>query len=150
MKPSTVLLCLVPTIAFAVDTEHVPPAVDPILPLPNTTPPVPLPEVQIPSTREDEFSSLLEPRHMVRMARPAPVKQTDGTITVAPEDTVPTTILDQWPELSQGRIGLRRLDTSPGGTKALRARSEGTLGQTPWIGMAIGLTCTGLTAVMLG
>ncbi|KAJ5811595.1 hypothetical protein N7474_007896 [Penicillium riverlandense] len=32
----------------------------------------------------------------------------------------------------------------------LQARSEGTLGQTPWIGMAIGLTFTALAAVMLG
>lgn len=32
----------------------------------------------------------------------------------------------------------------------LRVRSEGSLGQAPWIGMAIGLTCTALTAVMLG
>ncbi|KAJ5200508.1 hypothetical protein N7491_008686 [Penicillium cf. griseofulvum] len=32
----------------------------------------------------------------------------------------------------------------------LEARSEGSLGQTPWIGMAIGLTCTALAAVMLG
>ena len=32
----------------------------------------------------------------------------------------------------------------------LQARSEGTLGQTPWIGMAIGLTVTALTAAMLG
>ena len=32
----------------------------------------------------------------------------------------------------------------------LQVRSEGTLGQTPWIGMAIGLTCTALAAVMLG
>ncbi|KAF3384420.1 hypothetical protein F1880_002896 [Penicillium rolfsii] len=32
----------------------------------------------------------------------------------------------------------------------LLARSEGSLGQTPWIGMAIGLTCTALAAVMLG
>ncbi|KAJ5123300.1 hypothetical protein N7448_009397 [Penicillium atrosanguineum] len=32
----------------------------------------------------------------------------------------------------------------------LQARSEGSLGQTPWIGMAIGLTCTAAAAVMLG
>lgn len=32
----------------------------------------------------------------------------------------------------------------------LRVRSEGSLGQTPWIGMAIGLTCTAFAAVMLG
>lgn len=37
-----------------------------------------------------------------------------------------------------------------GARHVLQARSEGTLGQAPWIGMAIGLTCTALAAVMLG
>lgn len=37
-----------------------------------------------------------------------------------------------------------------GARHVLQARSEGSLGQTPWIGMAIGLTCTALAAVMLG
>lgn len=40
-----------------------------------------------------------------------------------------------------GQLGTRNV---------LQARSEGSLGQTPWIGMAIGLTCTALAAVMLG
>lgn len=43
--------------------------------------------------------------------------------------------------------GSRRSTTK---TKSLQARSEGTLGQSPWIGMAIGLTCTALAAVTLG
>lgn len=37
-----------------------------------------------------------------------------------------------------------------GARYVLQARSEGSLGQTPWIGCAIGLTCTALAAVMLG
>jgi hypothetical protein len=40
--------------------------------------------------------------------------------------------------------------TQHSGQNVLQARSEGSLGQTPWIGMAIGLTCTALAAVMLG
>lgn len=32
----------------------------------------------------------------------------------------------------------------------LKARSEGALGQAPWYGMAFGLACTTLAAVMLG
>ncbi|KAJ5648124.1 hypothetical protein N7490_004496 [Penicillium lividum] len=44
-------------------------------------------------------------------------------------------------EESMGKLGARHV---------LQARSEGSLGQTPWIGMAIGLTCTALAAVMLG
>ena len=35
-------------------------------------------------------------------------------------------------------------------TGVLNARSQGSLGQAPWIGMGLGLTCTALTAVMLG
>ncbi|KAJ6096057.1 hypothetical protein N7486_006803 [Penicillium sp. IBT 16267x] len=45
------------------------------------------------------------------------------------------------PETQMGKLGARHV---------LEARSEGSLGQTPWIGMAIGLTCTALAAVMLG
>ncbi|KAJ5947294.1 hypothetical protein N7466_000309 [Penicillium verhagenii] len=45
------------------------------------------------------------------------------------------------PDLMVGKLGARHV---------LQARSEGSLGQTPWIGMAIGLTCTALAAVMLG
>lgn len=37
-----------------------------------------------------------------------------------------------------------------GARHVLQARSDGSLGQTPWIGCAIGLTCTALAAVMLG
>ncbi|KAJ5525188.1 hypothetical protein N7494_011838 [Penicillium frequentans] len=45
------------------------------------------------------------------------------------------------PESMVGKLSARQV---------LQARSEGSLGQTPWIGMAIGLTCTALAAVMLG
>lgn len=45
---------------------------------------------------------------------------------------------------------IRRKDRRSQGAESLQVRSEGTLGQTPWIGMAIGLTCTALAAVMLG
>ncbi|KAJ5611755.1 hypothetical protein N7528_008860 [Penicillium herquei] len=48
------------------------------------------------------------------------------------------------PELEDSTTG--QLNTR----NILQARSEGSLGQTPWIGMAIGLTCTALAAVMLG
>lgn len=44
-------------------------------------------------------------------------------------------------EATRSKLGARHV---------LQARSEGTLGQAPWIGMAIGLTCTALAAVMLG
>lgn len=35
-------------------------------------------------------------------------------------------------------------------TPRLKARNEGSLGRAPWYGMAFGLTCTTLAAVMLG
>ena len=60
------------------------------------------------------------------------------------------------PELSprEQLLALADSEVSPAGQlgtrNVLQARSEGSLGQTPWIGMAIGLTCTALAAVMLG
>ena len=64
----------------------------------------------------------------------------------------PQPVLDQFGELSMEKIGLKALSRSKPRetTHSLHVRSEGTLGQTPWIGMAIGLTCTALAAVMLG
>lgn len=63
-----------------------------------------------------------------------------------PDAVIETSLPDELSVLST------RLKTrgSRGATKTLQVRSEGTLGQTPWIGMAIGLTCTALAAVMLG
>lgn len=143
MKTSHLLLPLVPTLglAHAVDTEQIPPAVAPSPSVPNTTPPAPLPEVQVPSPREHGYAVPLE----ARQVHPAAVQPADVTVTVAAEDPLPTTL-----EPSRGNLGLRALAAQPGVTKSLRARSEGTLGQAPWIGMAIGLTCTALAAVMLG
>ncbi|KAH8696677.1 hypothetical protein BGW36DRAFT_360494 [Talaromyces proteolyticus] len=50
--------------------------------------------------------------------------------------------------------GLEPLKDKIGATLTIRsrlkARSEGALGKTPWIGMAMGLMCTTLAAVVLG
>lgn len=147
MKTSPLLFSLLPTLGLAVETgQQIPPAVAPSPSVPNTTPPAPLPEVQIPSPREHGFAVPFEAGQLHQ----APIEPADVTVTVAAEEPRPTTALGQWPDPSRGNIGLRALVTSPGVTKSLRARSEGTLGQTPWIGMAIGLTCTALAAVMLG
>ncbi|KAF9892523.1 hypothetical protein FE257_001632 [Aspergillus nanangensis] len=127
MKSASLFLCLVPTIAIAIDTQQVPPAVaPPTESLSNIIPSIPLDPAR---------------HQLVQVANPAPVQ---------PENPVATYVPDQWPAPSPGSIGLGDLSASPGSTKSLRARSEGTLGQTPWIGMAIGLTCTALAAVMLG
>lgn len=147
MKSSLLLLSLVPTLGLAAEVNNqIPPAVAPSPSVPNTTPPAPLPEVQIASPQEHRFAIPFEARQL----HPAAVEPADVTVTVAAEDPLPTTVPAQWPEPARGNIGLRALVASPGMTKSLRARSEGTLGQTPWIGMAIGLTCTALAAVMLG
>jgi len=54
-----------------------------------------------------------------------------------------------------GLTGLEVLKEKIGATWTIpsrmkMARSEGTLGQAPWYGMALGLMCTTLAAVMLG
>ncbi|PYH91694.1 hypothetical protein BO71DRAFT_421353 [Aspergillus ellipticus CBS 707.79] len=136
MKPSTVLLCLVPTIVLAAEA---PPAVSPTLSLPNAIPPAPSPQIPTPSNTEDDSTLHLEIRQVQAEAEAVTDAATDAT-----------RVMDQWPEPASGTIGLGTLTSTPGKTKPLRARSEGTLGQTPWIGMAIGLTCTALAAVMLG
>ncbi|KAL1987011.1 hypothetical protein VTN96DRAFT_5167 [Rasamsonia emersonii] len=83
----------------------------------------------------------------------------DGEVVTAPVTYVQTfaKVPDQWPSPSSGSIGLGTLSGKIGVTstitveaRSLKARSEGTLGQTPWIGMAVGLTCTALAAIMLG
>ncbi|GKZ39912.1 hypothetical protein AbraIFM66950_001591, partial [Aspergillus brasiliensis] len=122
MKASTILLCLAPTIALAVEADlQNPPAVSPTPSLPNANPPAPLPEIPTPSNTENT-------------ARLWDVR----TLQEIEDKTDATRVQDQLPEPASGRIGLAA--SSTGETKALRARSEGTLGQTPWIGMAIGLT----------
>ncbi|GES60089.1 hypothetical protein ATEIFO6365_0002042100 [Aspergillus terreus] len=137
---SALLLCLAPTIALAVPAEQVPAAVAPSPSVPNITPPIPLPAVA-----DDESHALpVDVRQMVPVLNPA---NAAGSVA---EDPVATPVPDQWPAPLRGSIGLGSLRASTGMTKSLRARSEGTLGQTPWIGMAIGLTCTALAAVMLG
>lgn len=114
MRPSTVLLCLAPTVALA--TQQ-PSAVQPSPSVPNVTPPVPLPELQ-----QHQFQYQQSPESV----------QEAGVDAAAPQ---PTDAFDLGKATS---------------TKSMQARSEGTLGQSPWIGMAIGLTCTAFAAVMLG
>ncbi|KAL4893448.1 hypothetical protein BDV59DRAFT_201644 [Aspergillus ambiguus] len=144
MKAS-LLLCIAPTIALAVPAEQLPAAVAPSPSVPNITPPIPLPAVADDNDEPAFFP--LDARQIVQVPNPASL---DGPDSVAESDPVATPVPDQWPAPLRGSIGLGSLRASTGMTKSLRARSEGTLGQTPWIGMAIGLTCTTLAAVMLG
>ncbi|KAF7587293.1 hypothetical protein BBP40_007424 [Aspergillus hancockii] len=146
MKTSNLFLCLVPAIALAAESDQGAPSVAPSPSLPDITPSVPLPNIQTPPSGDGESQRQLEARQMVQVANAAAAKPAAATT----DDVLATKVMDQWPEPSSGSIGLGTLTVSPGVTKSLRARSEGTLGQTPWIGMAIGLTCTALAAVMLG
>ncbi|PLN77061.1 hypothetical protein BDW42DRAFT_177612 [Aspergillus taichungensis] len=132
MKSSSILLCLAPTIAIA--AEHTPPAI------PHSTPSTSL-NTHPSNSDADEP---LEPRQLLHLAN------NNAPLALVEEDPATTTVPDAWPAPAKGHIGLGTLTPSPGATNSLRARSEGTLGQTPWIGMAIGLTCTALAAVMLG
>ncbi|KAJ0418965.1 hypothetical protein BJY00DRAFT_314423 [Aspergillus carlsbadensis] len=127
MKPSTILLCLAPTIAI-VQAERLQgfthsPSVS------NTSPTVSVPDVQ--TIPEDSAQILPEADQLLRLQ-------------VADTQTKPDTI--PIPLLSRNTRSRRTRRA----TAELTKRSEGTLGQTPWIGMAIGLTCTTLAAVMLG
>ncbi|KAL5048194.1 hypothetical protein BDW71DRAFT_205732 [Aspergillus fruticulosus] len=128
MKPSILLLRLVPTAAL-VAAEPVPHAVAPSSSLQNGSPLRPLPDVQ--TTPEDLPQIQSEAQQMLHLQ-------------VADSQAKPDTIAI--PLLRRTALSLRTRRSSSELTK----RSEGTLGQTPWIGMAIGLTCTTMAAVMLG
>ncbi|PLB40614.1 uncharacterized protein BDW47DRAFT_101424 [Aspergillus candidus] len=138
MKLSNILLCLAPTIALAAD--QIPPAPTPAIP--HSTPSTSLLNNLDPSN--SDAKEPLEPQQVLHLAND------NAPLALVEEDPATTTVPDPWPAPAKGHIGLGTLTPSPGATKSLRARSEGTLGQTPWIGMAIGLTCTALAAVMLG
>lgn len=129
MKLSNTLLFLLPVAVTAT------PAVDATPSLPNATPPTPLPALQL----QGEKLSDQDGRQQVQVAG-AQTPQLD--LDTAAATSVPG-------ESLMGSVRLRSRG-SRGATKTHQVRSEGTLGQTPWIGMAIGLTCTTLAAVMLG
>lgn len=88
-----------------------------------------------------------------------PTKLANGEVVNVPTVFVQTfaAVPEQWPLPMTGAIGLGTLSSQAGPpsstpvvARSLKARSEGTFGQTPWIGMAVGLICTGVAAVMLG
>ncbi|RJE20608.1 hypothetical protein PHISCL_07045 [Aspergillus sclerotialis] len=117
-------------------------AVDATPSLPNVTPPTPLPVLDSPNGHTNELDTRQLGEVEARAPQPDPLAHTADA-------AIATTVPDQWTQRSAGTIGLGTL-TARGATKNHQVRSEGTLGQTPWIGMAIGLTCTTLAAVMLG
>ncbi|KAL1863556.1 hypothetical protein Plec18167_000650 [Paecilomyces lecythidis] len=163
MKASTVLSFLLPAAAvLAAETPDAPTAVEVNPAPPSMITPAPV--------AQDAPEGALEAREVVAgaaAAQPTDITQAGSVTTywaqtVLPDDKVtyvPVTytqtfadVPDQWPAPSSGSIGMGTLTGTIGETKAMKARSvsEGTLGQTPWIGMALGLTATALAAIMLG
>ncbi|KAL2829238.1 hypothetical protein BDW59DRAFT_142360 [Aspergillus cavernicola] len=128
MKPSSLFFCLVPTLALVQAHSPVQQAVAPSQSLSNNSPPAPLSDTQI---RPEDESIPSEAQHILHLQ-------------VAGAQAKPDTI--SIPRLRRTALSLRTRRSST----ELTPRSEGTLGQAPWIGMAIGLTCTTLAAVMLG
>jgi hypothetical protein len=143
MKISNVVLCLVPSVALAAEFEQKP--VVALTPSADNLPSASSPELTTPSSIEDqriydEFGNDITPS-----------PDYPAVVVIPSKPRVPMPVFEGQPsEPADRSIELRSLEASSGSTKSLRARSEGTLGQTPWIGMAIGLTCTALAAVMLG
>jgi len=147
MKISNVVLCLVPSVALAVQLEQKP-AVAPT-PSANNLPSASSPELTTPTDIGDTQSQQRNHDQFGNDPNSSPDYPVAVVITSKQRLSVPV-LKGQLSEPAHGSIELRALEASSGSTKSLRARSEGTLGQTPWIGMAIGLTCTALAAVMLG
>ncbi|KAF4210679.1 hypothetical protein CNMCM8980_004044 [Aspergillus fumigatiaffinis] len=147
MKFSNVVLCLVPSVALAAEFEQKP--ADALTPSADNLPSASSPELTTPSSIEHMQS---DPRIYDKFGNDITPYPDYPVVAVIPsKQRVPMPVFEGQPsEPVHGSIELRSLEASSGSTKSLRARSEGTLGQTPWIGMAIGLTCTALAAVMLG
>ncbi|EAW14476.1 uncharacterized protein ACLA_075140 [Aspergillus clavatus NRRL 1] len=147
MKISSILLCAVPSAALVVELGQNPAIVSTAsadsLPSASSSP------LEAPTL---SIAEGVQPQQQDgrRVFRVAGVRPDNVAVLSGHDDAASEAVVDQWPEPARGSIGLGALETAPGSTKSLRARSEGTLGQTPWIGMAIGLTCTALAAVMLG
>ncbi|RHZ43175.1 uncharacterized protein CDV56_100202 [Aspergillus thermomutatus] len=147
MKISNVVLWLVPSVALALELEqkHAVAPTHSAINLPSAS----SPEFTTPSSVEDMQT---EQRNYDQIENDPNSSPDYPVVVVIPsKQRVPVPVMEgQLSEPAHGSIELRSLEASSGLTKSLRARSEGTLGQTPWIGMAIGLTCTALAAVMLG
>ena len=145
MKPSNFLHILVPAAVAAKSQPQPQPefqVIDATPSLPNVTPPTPLPVLDSPNGNINELDARQLAQVPARAPQPNPLAH-------AADAAIATAVPDQWPQPSEGTIGLGTLNARDA-TKNHQVRSEGTLGQTPWIGMAIGLTCMTLAAVMLG
>lgn len=134
MRPSLFISGLLPAVVIAQQQQaqpvpqHLPAAaVQPSPSMPNVTPPFPLPELQ----QQQQLQSHPQQSQQQQRFPSSPVPGVVEIATAQPTDT------------NTSSLGSRR-------STMLQARSEGTLGQSPWIGMAIGLTCTALAAVTLG
>lgn len=93
--------------------------------------------------------------HVAQRSPPVIVARTEAadSIHVMAEDSFAHThSSDRW---LGPLVGLKTFTQDIGArvtvrTPRLKARNEGALGQAPWYGMAFGLACTTLAALMLG
>ncbi|CRG83721.1 hypothetical protein PISL3812_01076 [Talaromyces islandicus] len=103
----------------------------------------------------EDFNDAQQPAVMVTH-NPVHQKQTHDSIytTQQQQSNFESVPVRRWLATSMSATGLGFLKEKLGATWTVRsrikARSEGALGQTPWYGMALGLMCTTLAAVMLG
>lgn len=137
MKPSLFISGLLPAVVIAQQqqaqqVQQQPPAVavNPSPSMSNVTPPFPLPELQQQQQQQQPEQQQPQQQQQQRLQS----NQAPGVVEIAAAQPTDT---------NTSSLGSRR-------STMLQARSEGTLGQSPWIGMAIGLTCTALAAVTLG
>ncbi|KAH1277411.1 hypothetical protein KXV70_005322 [Aspergillus fumigatus] len=130
MKISNIVLCLIPSVALAAESEQkqavaLPPSAHnlPSASSPELTAPSSIEDLQSDSRIYDQFGNDITPSPDYPVVAVIPSKQ-----------RVPMSVFEGQPsEPAHGSIELRSLEASSGSTKSLRARSEGTLGQTPWI-----------------
>ncbi|OJJ51206.1 hypothetical protein ASPZODRAFT_127230 [Penicilliopsis zonata CBS 506.65] len=138
MRATNILLVALPAAVQAADATPAPAPVDLAAHVPTITPFASLLDIQ--GAGDNTRENIIEIRQ---------VAGDDAAAAVAATTSSTTTIPDQWASPSTGSIGLGSLTGTVGATETVTV-SEGTLGQTPWVGMAIGLTFTALAAVMLG
>ncbi|KAH1540660.1 hypothetical protein KXX57_006780, partial [Aspergillus fumigatus] len=130
MKISNIVLCLIPSVALAAESEQKQAVALP--PSAHNLPSASSPELTAPSSIEDLQS---DPRIYDQFGNDITPSPDYPVVAVIPsKQRVPMSVFEGQPsEPAHGSIELRSLEASSGSTKSLRARSEGTLGQTPWI-----------------
>jgi hypothetical protein len=104
---------------------------------------------------EDFLNDAQHPAVIATTHNPVHQKQAPDSIYHPQQSNFASVPVRRWLATSMSATGLGFLREKIGATWTVRSRikarsSEGALGQAPWYGMALGLMCTTLAAVMLG